>query len=327
MKKLIVTLLALAAASFFLGSCDLPGPKPDQQIVFQIDAGYRLDFASNPRIISYTDGVLGLGYEYKSPELMNNPSERGYIAFSEDRLNFTGHRKFLPGENKGPGLLLADGTFRRYTFSPEQCCFISDYSQDGTVFVEEDGIRHDLSERDDCWAGVYTVFVDGDGGVVLMYNNNVEDEITGKETIYVRKAYSAGDGLNFVFEDDDLLEIKDDVGRIMSMADPNALVLDDGRVLLITMYQDQDAPMPPKGRTGDIYGFISEDGGRHFTSLGVLFSWDDFKEFEVRSLNDPKLVRLDDGSYKIYVAAMLPLEQGEDEEYTYIMVSATWNGL
>lgn len=299
---------------------DTTGP----EIVFDLDAGYRLNFASNPRIISYKEGVLGLGYEYKSPELINNPSERGYIAFSTDGLEFTGARQFEPGENRGPGIRLADGTYRRYTFFPDKCGFVGEHSQDGASFVEE-GVAFDLTDQD-CKAGVYTVFVDAGGGVNLLFNSNVKDETTGQETIFVRKGYSTDNGVSFTYVDDDVLEQQDSQGRIMSMADPNALTLADGRVLLVVMNQNPDEPKPPLGRVGDIYGFLSDDGIADFQPIGMLFSWADFTEFEVRSLNDPKLFQFDDGLCKIYVAAMIPIEEGEtyDNDNKYVIVSASW---
>ena len=299
-------------------------------IVFEVDDGYRLNFASNPRVISYSEaeGTLGLGYEYRSQELRENPGERGYIAFTDDGLNFTGSRRFEPGEQAGPGTLLADGTYRRFFFSPDQCGFISDYSEDGVHFEPEDGIRLELS-HDNCQAGVYTNFVDAEGDVVLLYNGDQEDEATGQMTIYVREARSTDNGVSFTFEDDDLLEQTDDLGRAMSLADPNALVLADGRVLLVVMYQDIDEPKPPLGRTGDIYGFVSEDGTSEFEPLGNLISWSSFDDFEVRSLNDPKIFQFADGTLKIYIAAMIPVETGEeyDNEHKYVIVSATATNL
>ncbi|PIN79783.1 hypothetical protein COV16_02410 [Candidatus Woesearchaeota archaeon CG10_big_fil_rev_8_21_14_0_10_34_8] len=290
---------------------------------FVIDEGYRINFASNPRIMSYEEGILSLGYEYHSQELKNEPSARGYIAFSDDGLNFYDNRKFNLGENKGKGIQLADGTYRRYQFSPDKCGFTNEYSENGNNWQNEDDLAYDLSENDDCWAGVYTTFVDEEGGVVLLYNNDLENE-EGKKDIYVRRAYSTDNGKSFAFEGT-VIDINDKYGDFMSLADPNAIVLDDGRILLILMNQDAGEPKPPLGRVGDLYGFISEDGGKTFDSGHYLFGWADFDEFEVRSLNDPKILQMNDGSYKIYVAAMIPAEEGDDEEndYKYVIVSAT----
>jgi len=249
--KIFSLALIVCAMLVVSSGCDDDTSVPE--IVFDLDAEYRLNFASNPRIISIQEGVLGLGYEYKSPDLINNPSEWGYIAFTTDGLEFTGSRQFEPGENRGSGISLGDGTYRRYIYFPDRCGFVSEYSKDGISFVEE-GVAFDLTDLD-CEAGVYTVFMDAAGGVNLLFNSNVKDEVTGQTTIFVRRAYSIDNGVSFTYEDDDVLEQQDDQGRIMSMADPNALVLADGRVLLVVMYQDPDTPKAPLGRVGEIYGF------------------------------------------------------------------------
>lgn len=296
-------------------------------ISFQIDPGYRINFASNPRVISYESGTLGLGYEYQAKELLGRPSERGYIAFTTDGTTFTGNRAFEPGESGGPGTKLANGDYRRYFPSQEKCGFISEFSKDRKSWTAEDGVRHDLSVHDACHAGVFTVYVDASGGVNLLYNSSEKDPATGNEIIYVRRAHSSDNGVSFTYRDDDLLKQKDAKGRVMSMADPNALVLADGRVLLVVMNQDADSPKPPLGRTGDIYGFVSADGVTPFEALGKLFSWESFTAFEVRSLNDPKVFQFDNGVCKLFVAAMVPVEAGESypNPYKYVMISATWS--
>ncbi len=299
-----------------------------ENIIFELDEGYRLNYASNPRIMSYEDSILGLGYEFNSPELMNNPSESGYIAFSEDGLEFTGERRFTPGESAGSGILLEDGTYRRFYFSPEECAFVGEYSEDGTNFEEEDWIAFDLNQYDDCWAGVYTYFTNEENQIVILYNNNFDSE-SGEQEIHIRKIHSEDNGETFEF-DGTVINEYDEKNRFVSFADPNAIILDDNRILLITMNQNPDEPKAPLGRTGDIYVHISDDGAESFENLGILFNWEDFEEYEVRSLNDPKIVQFDDGTYRIYVAGLIPLEGGESSEendYKYVMLSAKWDGI
>lgn len=294
---------------------------------FVLDPGYRLNFASNSRIMDYQNGQLSLGFEYHASEMANEPGERGYIAFSTDGLNFSGMRKFEPGENMGKGIYIG-GVYRRYYIDEANGQVISETSTDGETYTADEGSRYDLNQYDAGSIGVRTVFVDKYGGVVLIYNHN-EIEDNGEEVIYVRRAYSEpGDnGMHFTMTDLNLLEERYEDGQNYSYNDPNAIVLPDGRVRLIVMYQDRYEPKPPMGRTGTIYSFISEDGST-FTKEAELFSWQSFSEFEVHSLNDPKIVRFDDGSYHIFVTAMIPLETGEEDNtgnggYKTVIVSAT----
>lgn len=325
------SLLLLISLSTLLLSCS-SGSDSDETTTsssatsstyFKLDAGYRINFGSNPRIMDYQNGQLKLGYEYQTKELANMPSERGYVAFTTDGLNFSDNRKFEPGENKGKGVLI-DGTIWRRYAEDITGKMLSESSTDGVNYALDGGYRYDLNEHDNGKMGVRTFFVDKYGGVVMLYNSNTT--INGKEMILVKRAYSQpGDkGLNFTLTDDDVIGMTYKDGVIQSFADPNAVVLPDGRVRLIVMQQDRDQALPPIGRTGTIYSFISTDG-REFAFEAKLLAWNSFTEFEVRSLNDPKIVRFDDGRYRIYVAAMIPSEGGEEDQgqYKWVIVSAT----
>ena len=295
----------------------------DHPISFTLDQGYRINFASNPRILSYEKGQLKLGYEYQARELTANPSDKGYVAFSTDGLTFSGNRRFQQGENKERGVLIDNEIWRRYAEDEGSGKVMSESSTDGVNYSPDDGYRYDLNTNDSGKMGVRTFFVDQYGGVVMLYNSDIS--VNGKEVIFVRRAYSKpGDkGLHFELTDDDVMGMTYDDGVNQSFADPNAIVLPDGRVRLIVMQQDRGQPLPPLGRTGTIYSFISDDGST-FQMEARLFSWENFSEFEVRSLNDPKIIRFDDGSYHIYVAAMIPTESGEEDqgEYKWVIVSA-----
>lgn len=91
--------------------------------------------------------------------------------------------------------------------------------------------------------------------------------------------------------------------------DPNVLVLADGRMRLITMKQ-----------ATTLYSFISSDGRNFALEQGYRLHLNDFTGFKVSSLNDPKLVRLKDGRYRIYVAALV--DRG-DSKPLWTIVSAT----
>ncbi len=302
---------------------------------FALDDGYRIYDASNPRIMSYEDSTLTLGYEYRSSELKNTPGEKGYIAVSHDHgLTFEEGRQFQNDEQHGKGVLMPDGkTYRRYVMDLQNGLMVSESSTDRDTWTDDSGARYDLNEHDEGWAGVYTIFVDGDGGVVLLYNNDIVWEETGEKIIYVRRAYSKpGDnGMNFEFEDDDVMEMQHSDGTPVSWADPHAAVASDGSIRLVVMHQERGKPFPPKGRTGDIYTFVSTDGGNSFTVEGKALGWEEIDAYTVFSLNDPKIIQLEDGRFRFWVAAMVYEGEltdteslnGEDPDFHWLMLSAT----
>ncbi len=299
-------------------------------IEFEIDEGYRIDDGSNPRIMDYEDGIVELAYEYQSNDLKNEPGQKGWVAFSEDGLLFENERQFAAGEHFGKGVLMPSGVYRRYHEELDGYVY-SETSTDGESYVNDDGFRYDLNENDEGYMGVRTYFLDDEGGTVLLYNYDLEGE-DGRQTILVRRAYSepGDEGMNFVYEDDNVLEFVDEQGRQMSFADPHAIMLPDGRIRLIVMNQDPDGPMPPLGRTGTLYSFISDDGGREFDFESKIVAWDSFEEWEVRSLNDPKIMLFENGSYRVYVAAMISDPNADPEgdardANKWIIVSVTSN--
>lgn len=291
---------------------------PESKITFDIDDGVRIDYASNPRIMDYTDGVLTLAYESNATALQNMPGARGYVATSTDGLSFDGNRPFNPGEQRGKGLLLPDGSLRRYFPSQDLTQFVSETSTDGgKIYTEDDGVRYVLPQEG--WIGVWTEFVDADGGVVIIFNRNLKDTtMNGGEAISVSRLY-AEDGLNFTMTDEEVMVPDDEKMLVLGFRDPNAVVLPDGSVRLVVMYQMP--PWPPAGHTGTIYTFISEDSGRTFTFESTVAAYSDFEEFEVWSLNDPKILLLDDGRSRVYFAAMM--EDQTTDDFKWVLVSAT----
>ena len=307
MKKIFLLLSLL----LFLASCSVDTQQTD--ISFSIDQGYRIDYGSNPRIIDYDGEKLKLAYEYQAEELMNNPSEKAYISESTDMINFEDNRKITIEEQKGPWLAF-NNFFVRYIVDTFIQGIIYEKSFDEFTYISNDEICYDLTINDNGKIGVQTYYVFNDK-IYFLYNH---DEIIDNNEVIFVKMLTSDEECNFKLTNNDVLEYYYDDGTHISYADPNAIVLQDGRVLLITMVQEKGVPKPPAGRTGDIYGFISDDGV-NFEPLGKLLSWEDFTEFEVYSLNDPKLIQLEDGTIKIYVAAMIP----EDDTFKWIIVSAT----
>jgi len=104
-------------------------------------------------------------------------------------------------------------------------------------------------------------------------------------------------------------------------ADPNAIMLPDGRAWLVIMNQAA-GPRPPVGRLGTLHAYVSSDGGETFDYDGELLGWSDFTDLDVRSLNDPKVVLLPDGRLRVYVAAMIP-DSTKEDGYGWAIVSVT----
>lgn len=283
--------------------------------LFEIDPGVRATYASNPLVVEQTEETLLLAYEYRSPELKNAPTDRVRFMRTEDGLNFEDE-----GENddswqaKPEPLLLSDGTYRRYFYSPVEGGVMSEVSQDGKTFILEEGLRYELAGdgvNDPHVFGVSTYFVDSQGGVVLLYNrtNDMGD-------VVVNQAYATpeSEGMEFTLIGENILggSLETDY-----YADPHTVVLENGNIWLVVMYQT-DGAKPPVGKQGIIYGYVSEDDGKTFTLMGRLFDYDDF---DALSLNDPKMVAFPDGTLRVYVAAMVA-DETADNGYRWDLVSA-----
>jgi len=87
--------------------------------------------------------------------------------------------------------------------------------------------------------------------------------------------------------------------------DPNALLLPDGHIRVVTM-NPHGPPAPPLARIGTISTFTSTDHGRTWIKdPDYRLQYDSFTEWNVYSLKDPKLILLPDGRYRIYLASMI----------------------
>ncbi len=290
-----------------------------EELVFVIDDGVRIPDASNPIVIKVDGQEVTLAYEYRSVQLKGLPMERVRVATAADGLTFGEGEALGPLTQIPPGVQLLDGTWRRYSYHPRSAQLVSERSEDGVVYVSDPGVRYQptrsASTKPEETFGVYTYFVDAEGGVVMLHNTtNTQGEVV------VNRLYAAPDdqGMNFTLTDENIL---DGTLEYNSFMDPNAILLPDGRVRLVIMHQTQ-GPKAPLGRQGSIHSYISEDGGKTFSYEGKLFSFEDFVDLDVYSLNDPKIVLLSDGALRIYVAAMVPSET-MDNGYGWVIVSAT----
>ncbi|MFQ5436103.1 MAG: hypothetical protein ACE5FD_14620 [Anaerolineae bacterium] len=291
---------------------DLPA-----ELVFIPDPGIRVRLATEPNAAVAEDGTVYLFYNDKS----ENTIGQRVVAEAADGLNFDAPTP-IRNDQSHPydpwRVQLPDGTWRKYRFDIENQNVISLSSDDGIQFQPDDGVRFPLSESDNGTFGIHDEYVDNAGGVVMLYIG----DMGGVNN--VRLAYSPpGDnGLNFTLEDADPLGDAAAGGGKNSFVDPRTTLLPDGRRRLILMWQGE-GPAPPLRAQGTIVSFITEDGHKFTQEPGVRLSYDDFTEFEVVSLNDPVVVPLADGRYRMYVAALIKI--GSDE-YEWGIVSATTPG-
>ena len=292
---------------------------PDLQ--FTPDPGIRVDHASNPGVaLDRSTGTIYLYYEERVSEGPGNQM----VVTSSDGLVFSNpveadsyHARLNPRV-----VLLPDGTWRRYSYSPQEHGFVSESSGDGLNFTADEGVRYYLQPEDNDSAGVYTVYVDHTGGVVLLYIGDMAGEHSS-----IRRAYSTDLGDSFTFEEGDLTHDRD-LAVNDKFVDPKVILLPDGRWRLITMRRGPNGPAPVPGQkaVGEIHTFISTNGKDFYHEPGIRIKTDDFAEFSVWSLNDPVMVRLPDGRYRIYVAALVDDDTpGADPPTKYVIVSATSN--
>jgi hypothetical protein len=288
---------------------------------FTIDEGLRADYASNPMVIAQTQESLTLAYESHSTQLKFAPQDKVKLIETTDGVTFNQIENNTNSQVRPPGIKMPNGQMIRYVFQPENGGVFASISTDGTNYEVQPDLVYAASAEDASDArefGVYTYFLDKDGGVVLLFNSTDDNN-----DIVVNRAYAAPqtNGLSFDLQATDILD-----GTLDNelYADPNVLVLNDGTIFLIIMNQTEGAK-PPQGKQGTIHGYTSTDDGQTFNYQGQLVGYDDFEEFEIFSLNDPKLVQFADGTIRIYVAGMVKDETAVSEDpnktFKWILVS------
>jgi len=296
-------LFAVVGLSTLLSSGALQGTvSRNNELLFVPDPGIRVDNASLPAPGIDASGVVTLYYEDNNAK----PGQpRQLVATSSDGLNFSPGTRPQNRAYDPRRLLLPDGTWRLYTYDLRMAQMKSSSSKDGLRFTDDPGIRYSPQPGDRGTMGVYDLFTDADGGVVLLYIGDMR----GMNN--VRRAYSPpGDnGWTFAFERGDVLGDAEAGGGPNSYVDQKLILLSDGRRRLFVMKQ------------GTVYSFISEDDGNTFTpEQGVRLKPDDFTELKLVSLHDPRVILLPDGRYRMYVAAAVDTGLGKTK---FTIVSAT----
>lgn len=251
---------------------------------FVPDAGIRVENASNPGLLLSESGSLTLLYE--------DQAERGQkIAQSteaSDWLDF-GASETVTDISPYRATRLPDGTYRSYGYDPtvgqDSDCLKSRSSTDGQIFTADEGCRYTLTADDQGWMGVYDLFIGPDDEVILLYLGDK----WGLNNI--RRAVSTDNGWTFTFDEGDILHDAKNGGGMNSYVDERVIKLADGRYFLIAMQK------------GSIYAFLSNDG-YDFSEATLLLSPSEFVEKNLTSLNDPQIIQLPDGRYRIYVTGI-----------------------
>lgn len=265
------------------------------ELRFTPDPGIRVDNASNPAARVDESGKVILFYE-------DQGSHRVKVATAADGMKFS--EGVAPEGIRHPfNTKLPDGTWRRYSWDRQARAFTSSSSKDGAHYTPDAGVRYTLHESDRGSMGIYDVFSDARGGVVLLYLGDMRGANN------VRRAYSTDGGNTFTFTGGNVLGDADSGGGGRSYVDQHSIPLPDGRRRLTCM------------KACEIFSFITEDDGRTFKlEPGTRLTRRDFTEFNLRCLNDPTLVRLPDGRYRIYVATQIESAAGGARP---VIVSAT----
>ena len=285
---------------------------------FIADDGIRLEGGTIPRAgIDSDTGTIALYYTV-GPDEFVAVSHDGGIKFSDDHLVSDRHldprNVKMPEPNQN-----GETIWRRYSLEIHNGVFGSEISTDGIHFVPEEGVRYDPPHTDNI--GVYTTFATATGRIGLMY---IGDK--GMTNANIRLAFSDDNGKTFQLADENPLGDAGTHDAGLNQRDPYAIVLDDGTIRVFTMVQGgPQAALPGQRSVGYIYSFTSTDHGETFVQdEGIRLQADDFDQFYVWSLNDPSVLQLPDGRFRMYVAGMVSeTAEGADTEWAIVSVTTT----
>ncbi len=299
-------------------STSAPSPTPTtetlpDELTFIPDPGIRIKMATQPAPVIGDDGAIYIFYSNKMV-LPNDPSSN-VVARSEDGLTFT-ETGLDPNRVSAVNPFatqLPDGTWRIYDLDAQRGVVTSRSSTDGIHFTPDDGVRY-TTPTEHLPVGVRDFFVNTAGDVIYLYIGAM-----AKPEHHIRQAISTDGGNTFTLYNDNVLgdQDKPDLERHV---DPKFVTLPDGSARLITMVQEQVA-IPGQRACCKIYSFTSADGYTFTQDPGIRLQTSDFTEFTVWSLNDPWVIMLPDGRFRLYIAALV--SDGSSDKPFWAIVSAT----
>ena len=218
--------------------------------------------------------------------IYNNQGPDQSLAISEDGLSFTSVNIHDYPDYRYE--VMPDSSYRRYFVEIENdSAKLRSFNSDGGIeFTMDPGYRYVFTPNDAIThPNVYaTYFNNALGEVYMVY---LAGEIDNARSIH---SETGNNGLVFGSYTTDIFGDSILGGGNQSFWDPHALVLPDGS----TFTQDPD----------------------------YRLRFDDYTEFEVLSLNDPKVILLPDGRYRMYMASMIRTGPGEND-IKWAIVSAT----
>lgn len=269
--------------------------------------------ATQPAPIVGADGAIYVFYNSRG-ELPNEPGSSA-VARSEDGLTFTEvglDPNSVPAVNPF-AVQLPDGTWRLYDVDENAGIMTSRSSTDGIHFGQDEGVRYTFPSEH-LPIGVRDFYVNASGEVIFLY-------IGAKATPddHIRRAVSTDGGNTFTFHSDNVLGDSSNA-PLDRHVDPKFVVLSDGSARLFTMVQG-NVPIPGQQSCCDIYSFSTTDGYTFTQDAGIRLQAGDFTEFTVWSLNDPWVIVLPDGRFRLYVAGLIT--DDSSSEPFWVILSAT----
>lgn len=281
---------------------DSSKPASGAGLDFVADPGLRMDNASNAHITyDAASGKYYLFYKVHGEHQNMVADSVDGLEFSEPRMATPQDEALHPAIKKMPqNDAQGNAIYRKFLFDMESEVFRSKSSSDKMNFTDDDGVRYDLHSSDNGKIGYHDFFINSSGHIMLAYLGDA-----GGTNNNLRLARSTDNGWTFSWVKGNLVG-DDNIGCPGGIQwDPKTVELSDGRIRMFTMNQHCEPPIPGKRATGTVYSFISDDGGENFSAEGQRFIHSDVTEFEVYSLNDPSVIRLPDGRYRMYVTAMI----------------------
>ena len=276
-------------------------PIPDE-LMFIPDPGIRIELASQPAPVVAEDGTIYIFYSAKTG-LPNDPSSDA-LAISADGLKFT--ETGLDPDSASVihpfATQMQNGVWKLFRIDPHTGEMTSLSSQDGIEFTQDSGIRYTVP-TEHMPIGVRDFFVNSSGEVIFLYVAPIGIDSPDH---HIRRAVSVDNGDTFEFHSDDVLGDRGG-GELNTHLDPKFVELPDGGVRLITMLQGNVA-QPGQRTCCNIYSFTSLDGYTFAQDPGIRLRTSDFVDMTVWSLNDPWVVLLPDGRYRLYVAGLVETE-------------------